>query len=695
MFKSFFIGFIGTLLALLGGLVAIHLWCGDELPSLAKVQSIEPEVRTEIYDRHGELIASLYREDRMLIPLEDTSPYIIAAILAVEDRKFHDHWGVDPSGLIRATLHNVTNPGGRLQGGSTITQQLAWNLFLTHEQTLQRKLKELVMTLRLERSFSKSEILQLYINEIYFGDGAYGVETAAQKFFGKSARDLTIAEAAVLAGMPKHPARYNPYRHPENTIARRNLVLRALEDTGAITKVEYEAAIAESLHVMRGQHRSGAGWQAPYFVEAIRQELLDTFGSQTTYEGGLRVYTTLDLELQRTAELELEEQLQSLERLNDYEYLAADSTEVDADDRTAVDAAVDRLQGAAVALSPDTGEVLALVGGRSFDESEFNRAVQARRQPGSAFKPFIFATALANHKRTTDVLLDEPIVRFLPNGDRWEPRNFSKTFSGLVTLREALAKSINIPAVLLLEEVGVDEAIQTAHALGIRSPMPRVLSVALGTGEVTLLELTSAYGPFANRGIYAEPLMVRRVEDKTGHVLLEKRPRTHEALSAEVAFLTNDLMRSVMNEGTGRSARRLGLEVETAGKTGTTDDYTDAWFVGFSKDVLAGVWVGFDEKKPIGRSMTGAACALPVWTAIVGAATDPDSRSRRFEPPATVVRRRICSDTDRLATPFCPHTIEDLFIEGSEPELTCAFHEPGTIGEIGGTGRPRRDDRSD
>jgi penicillin-binding protein 1A len=682
MVRSFFIGFIATLLALLGGLVGIHLWCGDELPSLAKVQSIESEVRTEVYDRTGALIATLYREDRMLIPLEEVSPYLLAAILSTEDRKFYDHWGVDPTGLARAALHNVTHPGGPLQGGSTITQQLAWNLFLTHEQTLERKMKELVMTLRLERSFSKEEILELYVNEIYFGDGAYGVETAAQKFFGKSARDVTIGEAAVLAGIPKHPARYNPYRHPDNAVERRNLVLRGMLDTGAITEADFDAALAETLQVVRGQRRGGAGWQAPYFVEAIRRELLDTFGSQTTYEGGLRVHTTLDLALQQEAESRLEEQLRRLEALNDYDYLdstATDEMEPVAD--TSVPA-TERLQGAVVALVPETGEVLALVGGRDFDESEFNRALQARRQPGSAFKPFIFATALAHDRRPTDVLLDEPIVRFLPNGDRWEPRNFSKTFSGLVTVREALAKSINVPAVLLLEEVGVEEAIRTAHDLGIRSPLPHVLSVALGTGEVTLLELTAAYGPFANRGIYAEPFMISRVEDKTGHVLMETRPSTHEALSAEVAFLTTDLMRTVIEWGTGRSARQLGLDAVAAGKTGTTDDYTDAWFIGFSDEILAGVWVGFDQKIPIGRSMTGAACALPVWTDVIAKADRPGTRSR-FEPPAGIVRVRICADTDRLATPFCPHTLEDVFIKGTEPDLPCAYHEPGALGAPG------------
>lgn len=682
MVRSFFIGFIATLLALLGGLVGIHLWCGDELPSLAKVQSIESEVRTEIYDRNDALIATLYRQDRMLVSLDEVSPYLLAAILSTEDRKFYDHWGVDPSGLMRAAVHNVAHPSGPLQGGSTITQQLAWNLFLSHEQTITRKMRELVMTLRLERSFSKAEILELYINEIYFGDGAYGVETAAQKFFGKSARDVTIGEAAVLAGIPKHPARYNPYRHPDNAVARRDLVLRGMLDTGAITSADFDAAVAESLHVVRGQRRGGAGWQAPYFVEAIRQELLDTFGSKTTYEGGLRVHTTLDLGLQQETEERLEEQLERLEALNHYDYLdsatTADVVPASTDQSTL---ATERLQGAAIALIPETGEVLTLVGGRDFDESEFNRALQARRQPGSAFKPFIFATAFANHHSPTDVLLDEPIVRFLPNGDRWEPRNFSKTFSGLVTMRQALTKSINIPAVLLLEDVGIDEAIHMAHELGIKSPLPHVLSVALGTGEVTLLELTAAYGPFANRGIYAEPYMIRRVEDKTGHVLMENRPETHEALSAEVAYLTMDVMRSAVDEGTGRGARQMGFTGEAAGKTGTTDDYTDAWFIGFSNDVLAGVWVGFDQKLPIGRSMTGAACALPVWTDIVKKAQRPDTRSR-FDAPASIVRVRICADTDRLATPFCPHTIEDVFIKGTEPELPCAYHEPGAIGEL-------------
>jgi len=657
-------GFLGSLILLLAGLVGIHVWYGDELPSLAKVRNVESSVRTEIYDRSGSLVATLSREDRRLIGLDEVSPILVSAILAIEDRKFYDHWGVDPAGMARATLHNLTSRGGPLQGGSTITQQLAWNLFLTHEQTLQRKLKELVMTLRLERSFSKDEILELYMNEIYFGDGAYGVETAARLFFAKGAADLSVSEAAVLAGIPKHPARYSPLRYPENARQRRDVVLRAMWNTGAIDESTYRSAVAESLVVAPAGHRDApSGWQAPYFVEEIRQELIERFGSETTYEGGLRVHTTLDLELQHEAERRLEEQLSLLESLNRYEYVS---------DSTLTDAA--RLQGSAVALDPRSGAVRVLVGGRDFDESEFNRATRARRQPGSAFKPFIFAAAVERQKRTTDLLLDERIVRFLPSGDRWEPRNFSLEYKGVVTMRDALVRSINIPAVLLLEEVGVDQAIRTARRLGITSPLPPVLSLALGTGEVSLLELTSAYSPFANRGIYTAPYLIERFEDQTGQILHAHEPRTREALDEDVAFLVSDMMRTVIEYGTGKSSRRMGLTGEAAGKTGTTDDYTDAWFIGYSTELLAGAWVGFDKKVPIGRGMTGATAALPIWTGVMKAAAETDP-PHPFPVPPGVVLVRVCTETARTATPYCTEVVEEYFIRGTEPQLPCTFHE--------------------
>ncbi len=663
MLRSFIIGVIGATLALLGGLVGVHVWCGDELPSLSTVRNVETSVRTEIYDANGELAATLSREDRRTVHLHEVTPDLINAIIAIEDRKFYQHWGVDPFGLVRAAMNNLRSRGRRLQGGSTITQQLAWNLFLTHEQTLSRKLKELVMTLRLERSFSKDEILELYMNEIYFGD-VYGVETASRYFFGKSAADLDLAEAAVLAGIPKHPARYSPVRHPDNATGRRNVVLAAMLSTGKITRGRYEAAVAETLRVT-GRHASRDGQRAPYFTETIRQRLLEDYGGETTYEGGLKVVTTLDPDLQHVAEESLERQLAFLERENRYDYLEADS--IDAPSTS-------RLQGAVVALDPRTGAIRALVGGRDFDESEFNRAIQARRQPGSAFKPFVFATAVADGRRVSDTLIDAAIVRFLPNGDRWEPTNFSKTFRGVVTLREALAHSINIPSVLLMEDVGLDQVIATAHQMGIESPLPRVLSLALGTGEVSLLELTGAYGPFANRGIYTRPYMIERIEDRAGHSLFRHVAETREALDERVAYVTADLMKSVIDHGTGQRARRYGLEGDCAGKTGTTDDYTDAWFVGFNDDLLCGVWVGFDQHSPIGKGMTGAQCALPVWTDVMKAAGDGASPAP-FAVPKSVVVVKMCVETARLATPYCPETVDEVFIEGTEPTLPCPYHE--------------------
>jgi penicillin-binding protein 1A len=535
-----------------------------------------------------------------------------------------------------------------------------------------------VLALRLERSFSKDEILQLYINQIYFGEGAYGVETASRKFFGKPAKDLSVAEAAVLAGIPKNPARYSPHRNPRNAVARRNVVLAAMRKTGAIGAAEMEAARAESLIVLDGVSRAGVSGAAPYFVEEVRKALETEFGSEAIYTGGLKVYTTLDLDIQEEAERALEHHLHEVERYNGYWYLKGRPGPDDAVPvaSTLPGDATRELQGAALGLDPRSGAVRFMVGGRDFSRSKFNRATQARRQPGSAFKPFIYVTAIETGKVTTDVLLDAPIVRFLPNGDRWEPTNYSRTYSGLVALREALAKSINIPAVLLLEELGVDKVRQKARELGIASPLPRVLSLALGTGEVTLMELTAAYGPFANRGIYAEPYLISRVEDRAGKVLLETRPRTREVLDEGVADLMSDLLSTVITSGTGEGARREGLTGDAAGKTGTTDDYTDAWFIGYQSGLLAGVWVGFDLKLQIGHDMTGSFCALPIWTAIMKTAgerypPEPFPRSDRL------VRVRVCRESGRLATPSCPAdgVISETFLKGSEPELRCGFHQ--------------------
>jgi penicillin-binding protein 1A len=623
-------------------------------------------VRTEIYASDGALIGTLSREDRRIVPLHEVNPALVQAIVATEDRNFYRHWGVDPVGLVRALVHNVTNFGGPLHGGSTITQQLAWNLFLTHEQTVSRKLKELVLTLRLERSFSKDEILELYLNEIYFGD-VYGVETASRYFFGKSAAEVSLSEAAVLAGVPKHPARYSPKRNPERAKARRNVVLNAMLETGAITQSQYEQAVAEPLRV--AARRDAPASQAPHFVELIRTRLVEEYGDTLTYEGGLHVETTLDLALQGVCEKALEAHLSELEEMNKYEYLrAASSTGTGS-----VDAPSARLQGAVVLLDAKTAAIRALVGGRDFAESEFNRAIQARRQPGSAFKPFIFAQAIKEGHRLSDVVDDAPLSRSLPNGERWEPQNYSRTFHGPVTLRTAFARSINIPAVLLLEEVGVNDVIATAHDLGIESPLPKVLSLALGSGEVSLLELTASYAPFLNAGIYTKPYSIERIEDRSGGVRHQHQVETREALDENVAFLVLDLMQTVVDHGTGHRVRDLGLTGDAAGKTGTTNDYTDAWFVGFNSEFVCGVWVGFDKKVPIGPNMTGTACALPVWTEIMKS-TLRESPPQPFRAPGSITRLAICLDSGLIAMPYCPNVATAAFQRGSQPTTTCTLH---------------------
>ncbi|TMQ60920.1 MAG: PBP1A family penicillin-binding protein [Candidatus Eisenbacteria bacterium] len=649
--------------------IGVGNWLRKDLPSPANLQTIAPPVKTLVYDRNEKLVHEFFKENRSIVPLRDIPKPLVQAILAIEDRRFYTHWGIDPIRLMRALVTDIVARRPE-QGGSTITQQLARNLFLTHEKTLTRKLKEIVLAVRIEQTYTKDEILEMYFNQIYFGEGAYGVDAAAKVFFGKRVQELTVPECALLAGLPRNPRDYSPRRDPDRALRRRNLVLSQMLAARFISRAQYEQASEVPLGVTKTRYNAQ---EAPYFMEMVRQYLDERYGSNQLYEGGLRIHTTIDIDVQHAAEEALEKRLTALEQRNQYKktraVLAAKSGNAPARDRNQTE----YLQGAIVSLEPSSGQILALVGGRDFNDSNFNRAVQAARQPGSAFKPFIYTAAIDNGFSPTDIILDTPVSFNAGNGEEWSPQNYDKKYRGPVTLRSALANSVNVPAAKLLQKLGTSVVTSYAKRMGIKSRLLPDLSLALGTSEVNLLELTSAYGVFANQGVRVTPTYILRVEDKNGKILEQSRSVAEEVLSPETALTMTSMMESVVENGTAASARALGFTAPAAGKTGTTDDYTDAWFVGYVPGVVSGVWVGFDRKQKIGPGMTGAAAALPIWVDVMLAATK-GRPAQDFPVPSGVVSRLICVETGLLANPGCPSTEIELFREGSEPTGYCNVH---------------------
>jgi penicillin-binding protein 1A len=684
--KLFFVLVIVAVFGSAGVVFGVVQWLRRDLASPQALTQIQPPIKTLVYDAKGRVLHEFFKENRSQVPLRNIPRHLINATIATEDRSFYQHWGVDLWGVGRAAVTDLMHMR-RAQGGSTITQQLARNLFLTHERTFTRKLKEVALAIEIERTYSKDQILEMYFNQIYFGEGGYGVEAAAKTYFNKPVRELNLAECALIAGLPANPSQYSPRRHPREARLRREKVLRNMRVTKAITPVEYAHANGSPLGVTPVRYSND---RAPYFVEMVRLHLDEKYGSNAVYEGGLRVYTTLDMDLQQNAERAMEKQLAALEaERKPAATLAKYTPPTSTDPRVAL--TTPYLQGALVAMDPRTGYVRALVGGREWNHSNFNRAIQARRQPGSAFKPFVYVAAMDNGFHPTDVIVDEPVSYPGGNGQLYQPGNYDKQFRGAVTLRYALQQSINIPAIKLLRKVGTSLVASYARRMGIRSPIGQNLSLALGSSEVTLLELTTAYGVFANRGIRNDAMFVLKVEDKNGTVLEKNSPRPVEVLSEETASVMTSMLQSVMDHGTGYPARARGLTIPAAGKTGTMDEYMDAWFVGYVPSLVCGVWVGYDQKKPIGPGMTGAHAALPAWTDFMLGAT----RGRpveEFPVPAGTVTLEVCAETGMLATVSCPNVTSEMFAAGAEPNEPCTQH-PGVPLRQDRTGSPAHDRR--
>ena len=682
--RLFFVIVVFAVFASAGVVFGVVQWLRKDIANPQTLNAIQPAVKTVVFDARGRVLHEFFKENRSPVPLRQMPRHLVNATIATEDRNFYQHWGIDLWGIARAAVTDLMHMKIK-EGGSTITQLLARNVFLTHERTWTRKLKEAALAIEIERNYTKDQILEMYFNQIYFGEGAYGVEAASKTYFAKPLRELSLSECALLAGIPANPSLYSPRRRPAAAKARRAKVLRNMVATGAITQVEFDNAMSSPLGVTPVRYSND---RAAYFVEMVRLHLDEKYGSNAVYEGGLKVYTTLDMDAQQIAERALEKQLSSLESelkmkatMASYTPPRLDAVGGPSEMPAAAGPTTPYLQGALLAIDPRTGYIRALVGGRNWQQSNFNRATQALRQPGSAFKPFVYTAAMDNGFHPTDVIVDEPVSFPGADGELYQPQNYDHLYRGPVTLRYALQQSINIPAIKLLRKVSTSLVASYARRMGIRSPVGQNLSLALGTSEVTLLELTTAYGVFANRGIRNDPLFVLKVEDKNGNVLEKNSPRPVEVLSEETASVMTSMLQSVIDHGTGYPARARGLTVPAAGKTGTMDNYMDAWFVGYVPSLVCGVWVGFDEKKPIGPGMTGARAALPAWTDFMIGAT----RGRPVEDfpvPAGTISRQVCAETGMLATEACPNVTTEIFDEGSEPTEYCTTH-PGRPLEAG------------
>ncbi len=653
-----------------------------ELDRAATLTEIAPRAQaTLVFDRTGARAFSLFVEQRIDVPLSHVSKHMIDALLAVEDRRFYSHYGIDPIRMVGAAWSNL-RAGRIVEGGSTITQQLARAAQLSPERTYRRKIREVLLAGRLEERYTKSQILEEYFNTVYFGEGYYGVEAAARGYFGKSAEALTPADAALLAALVRSPSNDAPCVAPGRALARRNLVLRLMRDQGRITEVEFKTASAAAIPDASHQAFRGAGTSNDsglYFQEEVRRQLFAMFGAERVLRGGLRVYSTLDPALQQAAERAVTSRI----------------TEIVKRRSRARD-----LQGSLVSMDPVTGDVLALVGGRDFHASSFNRATQARRQAGSAFKPIIYAAALERGYAPGTLLrdLDAPIAASEPTGT-WLPSGEHERSE--YTLRRALKVSSNRAAAQLLQQVGLTTTVYYAQRLGIASQLPMVPSLALGTGEVTLLELTAAYSAFANQGFVAAPRLITRVEDAEGQAIWFAPERHTQAISSTTAYLMSSMLADVVSGGTAASARAFGFSLPAAGKTGTTDDYADAWFIGYTPHILTGVWFGLDRPAPIMRGGFGGVVAVPAWARYMRQATQ-GAAADWYSTPSDVEKVAICRLTGARATEACRHAdavpsqqvvdaafvqspaaaaepqeppvYEDLFAVGTVPAATCPVH---------------------
>ena len=706
-----------VLIGLLAGFVS-YLFSG--LPSLERIENPKPELATKVYSVDGEVLDQYFIKNRSQVQLSDISPNAIKALIATEDKDFYSHWGVDAVRFIKAMVKNViTFSFARGEGASTITMQLSRNLYLGHNDrhifdTMTRKIREFITAIQLERNFTKDEILTFYLNVVYFGRGSYGIASASQVYFGKRPGDLRVPEAAMLIAMLKGPALYDPTNHPERALGRRNLVISQMEKYNLISPEEAQQTKQEPIQ-LRTEDENGPAGIAPHFVEYVRQQLMEKaekYGFDI-YRDGIAVYTSLDSRMQVHANQAVAEHLAGYQTLFDGMWdwrrerealteVVKQSIITSQDYRRAPTAAardsvfnslrsnkawVDSMAGIAarievgfVAIDPKTGGIVALVGGSQVREFKYglNHVTQIRRQAGSAFKPFVFTVAIDNGYAPTFELLNQPVIIPLSDGTRWAPQNSDGSVGGKTTLREAVRMSINLVAVrAILEIAPVNQVIEYAKRMGINSPLPPFESLALGTGDVSPLEMASAFGVYANHGVYVEPLSILRIEDKDGNLIEENYPMQREVLSEQTAFIMTSMLEGVVNSGTGGHVRDF-FGLPAAGKTGTTTDFADAWFVGYTPQLSSAVWVGFDNKVVHFTTWDGQGgrAAAPIFGRFMKYVYDDPSigmTMEDFQMPPSVSRDTICVDTKQLATEFCPDRTIEYFTDKTRPSQ-CTKH---------------------
>lgn len=655
------------LLGTAGGLLGVRELSKD-LPSPARIQNIAPPRKTLLLAANGDTIHEFFVQNRTMVPLSRIPRRLQEAVIATEDRRFYQHYGLDARRLTKVVWVNLTS--SESPGASTITQQLARNLFLTLDKKVTRKLKEMILALQLEQTYSKDEILTMYLNVINFGSGSYGVQSAAHTFFGKDVWDLTDGECTLLAGMIQLPEAYSPFRHLDRAYRRRATVLVSMVAAGSLNRTEAAIIDTSRVVVIDGRKRRDSPSFAPYFIEEVRKQIEDRYGYDGLYNDGLRITTTLVPDCQRAMELAMSEHLEVLEAEGKYAMTKARYDSLVALDERPEN--IEYLLSSAVLLDVRTGAVLGMIGGRDYADSKWNLAVQAARQPGSIFKPVVYLTALKHGYNPSSILMDTPVV--IDTGvSLWRPKNFNNRFMGPLTLRYSLSRSKNVVTAKLINDFGVAPVLDTARQLGITSNLPPVHSLSLGAGEVNLMEMVSAYSSFGNHGVRVEPYLITRIETSSGEILEEARIQQREVLDPATAYLMSNLMETTLREGTARNAKYLGFSKTGAGKTGTYNEYTDAWFVGFTPRYAAGVWVGFDQKVSMGRHATGSHMSVPIWARFMGAIT-ADQRDEPFVRPDGLVDKLICLRTGLLATARCDSTAVEIFLADNFPQRPCDMH---------------------
>jgi penicillin-binding protein 1A len=726
--------------ALLGITTGVIFAYAGDLPQISALDDYAPSTISRVYGARGEVVGEFAIQRREVIPYEAISPKLRQAIMAAEDSEFEQHFGLSIPRIVATLIKDIIERR-KAAGASTLTQQLARKLFLTDEKTWERKIKEALLAIQIEKRYTKHEIFTLYCNQMYFGHGVYGVQAASQLYFGKAAKDLTLEEAALIAGILQGNVRQSPYVNMDAALRRRNYTLGRMAEVGYITAAEAEDARTKPI-TLRGEP-SAQPSVAPYFLEEVRKQLESRYGAKRLYESGLSIQTALDVPLQEAANRALDEGLRRLDRRRGFrkprrnvvaEGHPLDSFRLPRWDRTMkatdivpavvtnvegatielragpIRITVDRkgfawtgkssgtqlvskgdlvearlatlddsthtatgtleqppiVEGAVLAIDNRTGQIKAMVGGFSFERSKFNRATQASRQVGSAFKPIVYTAAIDRGYTPTTTILDIPTTFPGAEGSpTYTPLNYDHKFEGPITLRRALEDSRNVPAVRVMEQLGPRQVISYARRLGFESPIPPYLAVALGAAEATLTEMTSAYSAFPNQGVRMQPYSILKVADRESNLLEENRPEPKDAIRSDTAFVMTSLLRGVVQRGTATKAASLNWPI--GGKTGTTDDYTDAWFIGFDPDITLGVWVGLDQKKPIGRNQTGAEAALPIWMDIMKEWIGDRKQPPTFEAPGNIVFVSIDKGTGDLADPGMPGAISEAFIAGTQP----------------------------